>query len=228
MQVTDFPAHLVQKLQAAEQSRSQPSNETPPGQSQGSRLTALYWNAGGMSQATFQELKLWLRQHPVDMVIVAETKWSFSSNWDDAEWNYLHSASCTSRSGGLLVMLAHTFALPAQVGFDYVDPGRIMHVRVHGDKKSFDLIAVYQYADYRNATSNQLREQVWTALDDCLSKIPVRNNLLCAGDFNSDLKLQLPWVGSTTFQWRNNSVIGSQHSDQQRLQGMLRAHGLIA
>ena len=75
----------------------------------------------------------------MDVVILVETKWSFSSTWEDAEWSYLHTATDQPRSGGVLIMIARSFAHPEQLGFDHILPGRVMHVRVHGDHRSLDI-----------------------------------------------------------------------------------------
>ena len=96
------------------------------------------------------------------------------------------------------------------------------------DNRSLDILAVYQYVNYRSTTSTQPREHFWKTLDDSIRPLPNRNNFLCAGDFNCDLKSQQPWVGSTTFKWMDKHVAGSQHQDHQRFLALLRTHGLIA
>ena len=131
LQLSDFPKRLVHSLQAAEPAQQQYIPRAVQGNRQSSRIRTLCWNAGGMSQATFHEVRYWLRHNPMDVVIILETKWSFSSSWEDADWSYLHTATGQSRSGGVLTMIAKSFAKSEQLGFDHVLPGRIMHVRVH-------------------------------------------------------------------------------------------------
>ena len=181
-----------------------------------------------MSQATFLELKQWLRLHPVDLVVIAETRWGFESNWMDGEWSYVHSSTDQRRSGGLLVMIARRLAHPSQIGFDIVVPGRALHIRIHGDNRALDILAIYQFVDYRTEQSTHNRELVWEAIDKCLGNIPSRNNLICAGDFNCDLKAQPPWVGSTSYCWQRQRFFGTYHRDHHRFQGLLRMHGLTA
>ena len=227
-QLSDFPAHLVKSLSSPAGDPDLPHGPPKHCTRSTPRISTLFWNAGSMSQTTFLELKHWLRSHPVDVVTIAETKWSFNSTWEDAEWSYLHTATDQKRSGGLLIMVARSFAHPEQLGLDAVMPGRLLHVRVHGDSRSFDILAVYQYVNYRTPISNQNREHFWTLLEDCLRRLPRRNNLLCVGDFNCDLQQQLPWVGSSTFCWRGKHLAGSQHHDHQRFQDLLRVHGLTS
>lgn len=227
LQLQDFPSSLIQKVRDTghHNPRVQPTFTRG---SRAQRYTTMFWNAGGLSQAMFQELKQWLRSHPVGIVIIAETRWGFETHWSDTEWSYLHSTTETPRSGGLLVMLARSLATPTQIGFDSIVPGRLLHVRVHGDKRAFDLLALYQYTDYRTESSTKQRATVWNALDDCLRALPRRNHFLCAGDFNCDLRAQPPWVGVTQFLWNHQPTQGSTHKDQNRLQDLLRTHGLTA
>ena len=227
-QLEDFPAHLVRSLRPPAKDKVMPLASQHRRDRSASRISTLFWNAGGMSQSTFLELRHWLRSNPVDVAIIAETKWSFTSTWEDAEWAYLHTATDQRRSGGLLVMVARSLAHPDQLGLDVVLPGRLIHVRVHGDSRSFDILAVYQYVNYRNPTSTKNRDQFWNMLDDCIRRLPSRNNFLCVGDFNCDLQQQAPWVGSTTFSWRGQYIAGSHHHDHHRFQDLLRVHGLTS
>ena len=82
--------------------------------------------------------------------------------------------------------------------------------------------------DYKTALTYQSREQVWAALQEKLHQIPSRNNLVCAGDFNCSLAYHPPWVGGSTFPWKGQQTLGSQHPDHERLQQILRVHGLTA
>ena len=228
LQVTDFPAALVQKLRPCAETAVEALPMKVPRSTRSPRITTLFWNPGGLSQATFLELKQWLRSHPVDLVVIAETRWGFESNWMDGEWSYVHSSSDQRRSGGLLVMIARRLAHPDQIGFDYVFPGRALHIRVHGDTRALDILAIYQFVDYRNEHSMHSRELVWDAIDKCLGNIPSRNNLICAGDFNCDLQAQAPWVGTTSYCWNQQRFFGTSHRDHHRFQGLLRLHGLTA
>ena len=114
LHLRDFPETLISKLRSNEPS-VQPHRSIPV-RTNSKRLTCLSWNSGGMSQASFHELKHWLRLHPVDIVMVAETRWGFESFWTDQDWTYLHSATGVKRSGGLLVMLSRRFAHSSQIG----------------------------------------------------------------------------------------------------------------
>ena len=77
LQVTDFPAALVQKLRPCAETAVEALPMKVPRSTRSPRITTLFWNPGGLSQATFLELKQWLRSHPVDLVVIAETRWGF-------------------------------------------------------------------------------------------------------------------------------------------------------
>lgn len=227
MLLHEFPETLRKKLQA-ESTAPHARQAKPRIQSASGRLTLLHWNPGGLSQSKFVELKHWLRSHPVDIVTLAETRWSFSSTWHDKEWCYIHSSTGETRSGGLMIMIARKLASPEQLGYEAVIDGRILHARVHYDNRALDLLAIYQFVDYKTAQSSQSRERVWTALQDKLHRLPSRNNLLCAGDFNCSLKHHPPWVGGSEFRWAGTWSMGSSHADQDRFQQILSMHGLTA
>ncbi|CAL1152943.1 unnamed protein product [Cladocopium goreaui] len=158
MQVEDFPPVLVQKLRSDSKPVrcSQPPNAAAPCKG---RLTCLHWNPGGLAQTTLAEIRLWLQHHPVDIVVLTETRWSFSSTWSDKAWMYVHSASADYKSGGVLIMISRRLACPEQIGHQAIVDGRLVHVRVHFDSRALDILAIYQHVDNRNKISAQQREQ---------------------------------------------------------------------
>jgi len=207
MQVHDFPQALVQKIHQDMQPHGRRNLHSRPPRAK-DRISCLHWNPGGLSQAVFHEIRQWLLQHPVDVVVITETRWSISSNWADRNWLYVHTASPESRSGGILTMISRRIAEPEQLGYAAIADGRLLHLRLHYDKRALDILVIYQYVDQRSSMSMQQRDRIWTALNDTLHRIPSRNNLLCAGDFNCSLSAMPPWVGSTTFKWNGGNTKG--------------------
>ncbi|CAL1163756.1 unnamed protein product [Cladocopium goreaui] len=158
MRVEDFPPALVQKLQAESPLTRCPRTHSTAAPRKG-RLTCLHWNPGGLAQSTLAEIRLWLQRHPVDIVVLTETRWSFSSTWTDKAWMYVHSASDDYKSGGILIMISRRLACPEQLGHQAIVDGRLVHVRVHFDSQALDILAIYQYVDNRTMISAQKREQ---------------------------------------------------------------------
>ena len=192
------------------------------------RLRLLCWNSGGMSQGKLLELRLWLCQQPYDVVILPETKWSYNRCWQDEKWHYIHTATETSRVGGILIMIARSLISAEHIGYDAVVPGRLLHVRLHYVRHAIDLIAVYQHAAASSYQHIQQREIFWKTLDDLFYRIPHRNQLICGGDFNCATSAMPPWIGTNTFKWKGQQHAGHQHRDMQRLGQILQRHSLTA
>lgn len=223
----DFPENLIAKLQREQQSHRRPLPSTPHRAARFSRLSIMHWNPGGMAQHTFQDLKQWLQQHPSDIVVITETKWGFTSCWQDPHWSYIHSASTGHRTGGILIMVARHICHPDNLGYDIQQPGRLVHVRIHFDRRALDLVAMYQYVDNRNQASSQARAGIWSALNACLYQLPSRNSLLVAGDFNCSLKRQVPWTGTDSYRWKGQRVQSRLHADHEQLMQILSQHALV-
>ena len=223
---TDFPRSLISKVMQQQQPTTQRGSQVS--RAPGSRYSVLHWNPGGFSRSHFLELKWWLRENPVDLVILSETRWSFDHNWYDDHWSYLHSAAPDPRTGGLLVMVSTRIARPQFIGYDSIEPGRLMHVRLHFESRAVDLLAVYQHVCQRTTSSTRLRASLWQKLDDSLARLPTRNLLICVGDFNCNIPEAHPWTGPNSFRWRGRRIQCRPHSDHQSLLALLKRHHLVA
>jgi len=142
----------------------------------------MQWNPGGLSQSSFLELKHWLSQQPIDIVVLSETKWSFNSCWSDAQWSYVHSATKEPRSGGVLIMIARSLGPTDSIGFHALEDGRLLHARLHQTKRAIDILAVYQHVDHKTTQSRKLRANLWAKLNDYVGQLPQRNQFICSGD----------------------------------------------
>ena len=196
--VDQFPQTLINKCDATPPA-PQKTNNWCSYKDQKHRLRVMQWNPGGLSQSSFLELKYWLRQQPIDIVVLSETKWSFNSCWSDDQWSYVHSASNDPRSGGVLIMIARRLATPDSIGFLALEDGRILHARIHHAKRATDILAVYQHVDYKTTQSCKLRAHLWAKLSDYVGQLPQRNQFICSGDFNTALPGVAPWTGTGHF-----------------------------
>ena len=100
---TDFPQDLRKRILTQMASRP-PVDRRPTflqGPTKAGRVRMLTWNPGGLAQGALIELRLWLRQHPYDIVVIPETRWGFTRCWQDETWSYIHS-STASQSWGCL------------------------------------------------------------------------------------------------------------------------------
>ena len=62
------------------------------------RLTILSWNTGGLSQASWDNLQLWITKQKIDILMLQETHWKSTNEWVNAAYTCIHSAANPSRS----------------------------------------------------------------------------------------------------------------------------------
>ncbi len=70
------------------------------------RLTILSWNTGGLSQASWDNLQLWLTKQKIDILMLQETHWRSTNEWVNADYTCIHSAATPCRPGGLLTLIS--------------------------------------------------------------------------------------------------------------------------
>ena len=75
-----------------------------------SEIRVLSINVGGLNPSFFDELRISLSSAPFDIIHIQETKWTFTSEWADSQWFYVHSGSKQRhfKQGGLLTMVRKT------------------------------------------------------------------------------------------------------------------------
>ena len=115
-----------------------------------------------------------------------------------------------------------------QIGFAEVAPGRIGHLRIHFQKRAFDVIGCYQHTDAHNPQKREFRNVFWQTLEQHLTTIPNRNTALIVGDFNCSLLQQSPYVGTSSYMCDQQKRKGPQHTDMHSLMNILRRFHLTA
>ena len=133
--------------------------------------------------ANWDNLQLWLCQNPVDVVFLQETRWRTSNEWISKHFVCVHSAATPSKSGGLLVLISRRLIAQHLISWQAVLPGRILWVRLHFSQRSVDLVNIYQHVWQTDRLEQ--REEFLQQLGDMLTKIPRRNMIYMAGDFNT-------------------------------------------
>ena len=221
----DFPPGLIAKLRASNDAK--PEHVQITNTAQNKRIRIFHWNPGGLSQGRFIELRLWLQEHPQDIAILTETRWSFESTWSDDTWHYIHSPASASKTGGILIMISVKLATPNMIGFETIQAGRLLHARIHFERRAMDILAVYQHVQNHHRLTSDLRSTLWNQLDNLLSTLPNRNLLVCAGDFNCNLPAHPPWTGPNSYRWRGHRVHGHPHVDHMQFMKILQHHGLV-
>ena len=189
------------------------------------RVTCVSWNCGGLSQHKLDEVRLWSSVNHIPITMLQETHWGFSNTWSD-DWHTIHSGVTGQRRAGLAVMIDKTFCTTAQLSWQEVIPGHLLHIRIQLPGRPLDLVCCYQHTCLRIQDNMRMREQWWNSLDCLLRNLPRRNLLLMAGDFNCSLPFLQTFTGTASFKWRSKSVPGPMHPDMGRFAEIVRFHGL--
>ena len=219
LRASEVPSSL--QFSRSSQPRRSPVNQTPQ---RGLRIFC--WNAGGLGGGLYPELLTFLTASRYDAAIILESKWQDTMEYTTGPWSCLHSGCKTRKQAGILILIHHRVAPPSQLRFDHILLGRLLHVRIPlpgKDSRHLHLIGIYQKAYDQKATTSDQRHQVWQALDRCLSRVPARDSLALAGDFNTPLKPQWRHVGPHTC-----ALPCHPPEDMEAFSSLLTSHDLVA
>jgi len=159
----DFPVHLRQtqlpdKSQAALKSSGRKDlHQYNQRQCSKRRLQILSWNVGGLSQARLDEIRTWASEQHIGIITLLETRWPWSSEWEDSSFLYIHSGVPGDRSCGILLMIAKWLCPSCSVRWKESIPGRLLHLQLRLQPRSMDFVACYQYC-YNNQP-NRLKDR---------------------------------------------------------------------
>ena len=192
------------------------------------RLHFFSWNCSGLSRAKLDEILLWARPQPIQLLALQETRWQESKEWSDDTWHFVAVGGLPRQSTGVLLAIRKTWCCLDQISWRSLWDGRLLHLRIHFDRP-LDVLNFYQKTYQNKPPDLAHRLDVFRALDNCLSSLPTRNNLILLGDFNTSLPMHTPNVGSTQFRGRAGVLSeGPAQTDQARLLEILVQHGLCA
>lgn len=107
-------------------------------------------------------------------------------------------------------------------------PGRLARCRLRMCNRCVDIIHCYQHSCRHDTHRLQQRKQWWTTLQTLVTSLPRRNVLLVQGDVNCSLHHCAELVGHSHFNHNNHQILGSQHSDQDQFETLIRNHHLVA
>ena len=189
------------------------------------RLSVLNWNSGGLPSADWDWLQHWLTQQSIDVITLQESHWPFSNEWQTRDFYCFHSG-CSSRSGGLMTMISKRLCHSDAISWAEPIPGRLMHIRIHGQNRSIDILNAYQHVHAPDRQED--RTTFWTTLHTTLHHIPKRNNLIMMGDWNTSLTRSTTATGLPTYKSDEHRCLGPQHHDSHIFHNILLQHDLIA
>ena len=200
---------------------SQPARRHAPQR----RLKTFCWNVGGLTKERFQELKIWLHQQQMDVAILAETNWLDAREFADSNWTCVQSGS-GNRHNGVMLMFAKTLCPSRNISWNAVIPGRVLHARVFGLKRTLDVIGIYQYVHKHEYLDDRIH--LLEVFQRYIERLPNRNMLCLAGDFNCHLPELPGQTGSEIYHWRGRRTSGTKHSDQHHFAHFVQQLQLIA
>ena len=190
------------------------------------RISCLMWNSGGLSNHRLDELRTWMDLHHIQIGVFPESRWTFTNEWSDSRFHYIHTGDPQHQGQGILVMIATHFCNASNLQWQELQAGRLLHVRLHLPHRDADLLACYQHTQRRTQACQRERERWWQHLDEALHTLPTRNTLLMMGDFNCSVPDATAIAGPPAFKWKGALHSGPMHSDAGRFLSILKHHGI--
>ena len=137
---------------------------------------------------------LYLSHHAVDIACIQGTRWHLTKDWSTHGYWALSAGTEDRRDhGGLLTLVHHRLCGQQDLSSSSPIPGRVQHVKCRLAQTTLEIVQVYQYTTEVTSTRAKpfdSRAEVWSSLDTILTHLPIRNVLVVAGDFNTDLHKQ--------------------------------------
>ena len=225
--------HNMSSLQILNSQDSLPSHRPPRAahhartRRTGCRLRCLTWNISGASSAAYQELTCWLSSHQSewDVVLVQETHWKGDTScYASGPWHIVSTGTSKGdTSSGVAVFVHSRLAATDSISYRVHAQGRVLQVRIHGPTNAIDVLCVYQYVwrSTCNTEQNlQNRQKIWSAIRQALAAVPVRNDLVMGGDYNTSINQLHPHTGTSILRHASDSP------DQDEFLSILQDFGL--
>ncbi|CAE7346734.1 unnamed protein product [Symbiodinium sp. CCMP2592] len=173
----------------------------PARSTEGRRLRVLTYNIGGFCTASYDVFCDWLvKQDLADIVIIQELHHGCGkteNRWQIESWTALISPDPKQRYCGVGVFVSPKVANDAQIGYNVIIPGRLLHVRCEGQQVNVDVVAGYQHVwqDHNREEIARRRGVFWEKLSGLLHTLPVRHLLVLGLDLNSKIRSQPGLIG---------------------------------
>ena len=191
----------------------------------GRRVRILSLNVAGLTTSAYDELQTWLSQpcqQQWDLVMLQDVQWKTDCEFTGPKWHVIHSAG-PDRCSGVLIMIDKRLCQPQNIRFQAVQPGRILHVRLHLAGHSLDAMCVYQHPWSNGCDTISVQAKrglMWDSLSYYIRTLPIRNTLIIGGDFNTSLTSSRATVGQGALPAKH------QQQDASILEAILEAQQL--
>ena len=204
-------SHVVQR--AASLTRTRRIHHV---QQDGCCFKILSWNVGGLTNSILDELQVWLdraENQDIQVVMLQETRWTFTSEWSNAQWAFQHAGHKSHKGSGVLTMVSTKLCAHRQLRSQTIQQGRILHTRFpRQDGTSVDVVNVYQFSwDFQASNVDLLnkRYNLIQNVEKTIKSIPLRNLCICGGDMNVQLSHTPGLVGTATSLGSNGKQIAT-------------------
>ena len=181
----------------------------------------------GASSAAYQEFTCWLEVHQSDwdVVLVQETHWKGDTRcYTTGPWHVVSTgAQKGDTSSGVAIFVRRRLASADSLSYRVHAQGRVLHVRIPAKNNSIDAICVYQQVWRGNSNTEknvQNRQRIWQAMRQAVASVPMRNDFIMGGDFNTPIYTLRPHTGTAILH------SPSEYPDQDEFHSILQDHGL--
>ena len=120
-------------------------------------------------------------------------------------------------------MISRRLTQANQIQYNSILDGRLLHVRFLYKNSGIDLINTYQYAINNSVGLFDRRHHLWVRLSQCMQRIPTRNHLIAAGDYNTTCTALRGHCGYQTLPFDSSKVL-----DQAEFMQILQTNDLVA
>ena len=177
------------------------------------RLRYLTWNISGASSAAYREFTCWLELHQSewDVVLAQETHWKGDTRcYTTDPWHVVSTgAQMGDTSSGVAIFVHRRLASADSLSYRVHAQGRVLHVRIPTKNNSIDAICVYQqvWRGSCNTEKNvQNRQKIWQAVRQAIATVPLRNDFIMGGDFNTLTRVLPSCTANLNILIRMNSI----------------------
>ena len=169
---------------------------------------------------------------PTGLTLQFLLHWHFDEEWLTDHYHAIHSGPTTpstfDRSSGILVAISKKLFAAYQIAWTSIQPGRLLHCRIHCHPRPLDLVGIYQYVWNGNVLQTQRRQQLWDLTYQTIDALAKRNTLCFLGDFNCSLDMIPTLVGTDHYVGQAGvKMRGPQHGDKQQLKKLIQDLNLV-
>ncbi|CAE7241536.1 unnamed protein product [Symbiodinium natans] len=164
-------------------------------------MEVLTWNAGSITSRVWNEILALLattEYKNIKIVFLQESHWQQDQVYSSGPWSVLTCGSTSRHKAGLVVLVHSSLAPLSEIRSTSIVPGHLQHVMIPWQRSRIHLLNLYQHVwdSKLSKTENRgRRKDVVTQLENRTQRVPQRDFLIVAGDFNAHAVTERPHIG---------------------------------